>query len=380
MSNATKRTVYPSKIIFLDIDGVLQPGGAQDRFKYNLKELRAQLAQERDPDYATIDEYDIGAVKYDWHLESVERLRRLCDYTGARIIISSTWRESKNMHKLELLFNLHNLDKYLVGATPVLTTGGRDLEIAQVLVDHLEIRHYIVIDDGHADVLRRRFPFEFVHTRDYIEPKHYEQAVSILEGLQGSAAPAYRRRQALQSYHILQGTVPGTSVTLNLDALTILRRSVGCNMLRLMEIISEGIAKHQTLTHLSVNGFGYDSVSYLSERKHVNLLGALVEGVAQNHSLQTLDISDSGLEKIGPLLDALERRQAPLERVIVGENRLDEKSQKALCAFFARPHPIGVMDLRGSIFRTEPELFKISEEHKYPEILVNPPRSTHSWW
>ena len=53
---------HPPNVIFLDIDGVLQPGNCQDRFNHDLPELRERLATEWDEGYRGLNEYDIGAT------------------------------------------------------------------------------------------------------------------------------------------------------------------------------------------------------------------------------------------------------------------------------------------------------------------------------
>ena len=72
-------------VIFLDIDGVLQPPSSQKRFKHDLEELRRSLADRFDDEiYLGMDKYDLGAVYFDWDSEAVERLHSLCNDFGAR--------------------------------------------------------------------------------------------------------------------------------------------------------------------------------------------------------------------------------------------------------------------------------------------------------
>ena len=55
------------RVIFLDIDGVLQPPSRQTRFKHDLEELRRSLAERFDDEtYLSMDKYDLGAVYHDW--------------------------------------------------------------------------------------------------------------------------------------------------------------------------------------------------------------------------------------------------------------------------------------------------------------------------
>jgi hypothetical protein len=114
------------KVIFLDIDGVLQPHGRQNRFKHmdGIDELTGQLNRELDYDFDYIQlckesrfaSYDIMAVYYDWDMNSVELLSRLLDEEGAKIVLSTDWRE-KGDDVMKALFAIHHLEKYWYGAT-----------------------------------------------------------------------------------------------------------------------------------------------------------------------------------------------------------------------------------------------------------------------
>ena len=77
------------KIIFLDIDGVLQPYNNNERFNHDLKETVKKVAEKyNDEIYFTMDPYDVAAVYYDWDEKAVRLLRDCLDKTGAKIVIS----------------------------------------------------------------------------------------------------------------------------------------------------------------------------------------------------------------------------------------------------------------------------------------------------
>ena len=110
------------KAIFLDIDGVL-----------NL------YCESR-------DEY--GCC---FHPHLVENLRSLVDRTGAKIVISSTWRFS-GLAIMKEMWEKRNLPGEVVGITPNFmthygTTLCRGKEIAAYLEEHPEIESYVILDD-----------------------------------------------------------------------------------------------------------------------------------------------------------------------------------------------------------------------------------------
>ena len=122
------------KIIFLDIDGVLNviPQG--------------------------FDEY--GAK---FHTHFVENLNRVIQETNAKIVISSTWRMS-GLNKMRNMWKKRNLPGEVIGITPNLYKPykndiGRGDEIKQWLDNtDLNITDYIIIDDDYFDMLPEQLP------------------------------------------------------------------------------------------------------------------------------------------------------------------------------------------------------------------------------
>ena len=121
------------KAIFLDIDGVLQPGSYQHRFDHmqEVSDLALKLNKELNngfdyyafaggdkekdnPSYG--DKYDIAAVYWDWHPEAVENLHRVIDETGAKIVLSTDWR-GRGMEAMKGLLDIKGFGKYVYGAT-----------------------------------------------------------------------------------------------------------------------------------------------------------------------------------------------------------------------------------------------------------------------
>ena len=173
-------------VIFLDIDGVLQPPSSQKRFKHDLEELRRCLADRFDDEiYLGMDKYDLGAVYFDWDSEAVERLHSLCNDFGAGIVISSDWRRSKSTPGLQALFRVHELHRYVTGKTN--ESGGaphyRAGEVKEYLEAHPEIERFVIIDDGFGLEFDELFPEQFVHTGFRLEAHDEQRARQILSGL-----------------------------------------------------------------------------------------------------------------------------------------------------------------------------------------------------
>lgn len=94
------------KIVFLDVDGVLNS--------------HAWFA-------------DHGHERGHLDPEACARMQRLCDETGARIVVSSTWRLLHKTEALRSMFKARGLTAHVIGGTPALSTRKRGDEIQRWL-------------------------------------------------------------------------------------------------------------------------------------------------------------------------------------------------------------------------------------------------------
>lgn len=171
-------------VIFLDIDGVLQPGYCQRRFKNDLDALRLYLAEKYDvPEYEQYDKYDLGAIYYDWDQESVDNLKLLLNKTNAVIVLSSTWRRLKTIDTLKNYFRIHDLDSFLVDFTPVMDGASRSVEIETYLNHHPEIGNFLILDDVDFK-FSDKFPNHFVNTgrENRFIDEYLNKSLEILTG------------------------------------------------------------------------------------------------------------------------------------------------------------------------------------------------------
>jgi hypothetical protein len=187
------------KVVFLDIDGVLQPMSSQKRFKYvgsnfdlgYMPELYKQLYEKYGVDYAQYNRYDVAAVYYDWDKNAVVELKRILDVTGAKAVITSSWRETKTLSCLVDLFKLYDLGEYIVDITPIESKDPavrarmenlniHDVRAAEILeyVDrHPEIKKWVVIDDMWANAALGK---HVVLIHDNISKEEADRCIEVL--------------------------------------------------------------------------------------------------------------------------------------------------------------------------------------------------------
>ena len=97
-------------IIFLDIDGVLQPYSSQKRFEYDPEPLIEDLCQKTNNDiYRKINSYDLRATYYDWDEISVGYIIKIARRGNATIVLESDWR-SKGYDVMKALFAIYGME------------------------------------------------------------------------------------------------------------------------------------------------------------------------------------------------------------------------------------------------------------------------------
>ena len=113
------------KIIFLDVDGVLNNDATTTRTKS-------------------------GAEFVDDYL--IERLKRLINETDATVVLSSSWRYGRNCNShgddfVELIEKLESYGIYVEDYTPELHTDDKALEINEYLGEHPDVEKFVILDD-----------------------------------------------------------------------------------------------------------------------------------------------------------------------------------------------------------------------------------------
>ena len=153
------------KVIFLDIDGVLNVG------------------------YPGHDEY--GRL---FHPEFVGNLKRIIDETGAKIVMSSTWRFA-GLEKMKQMWVDRNLPGELIdvtvdcvqivdeGRAEFYDTVERGHEVEQWLDEHPGVDNYVILDDDNDFLAHQRG--NFVRTANNI---NHPDSIDIGYGLTNECA------------------------------------------------------------------------------------------------------------------------------------------------------------------------------------------------
>ena len=147
------------KIIFLDIDGVLNSDNYYRNVDRNVK------------DWAR---FDPKAVKF---------IKKLVDDFAAKIVISSTWRFGavqllKNeLEKSELIKYLHKDWK-----TPQLYPPSKGKETKSWLDQHPEVTEYVILDDDESILEEQISRFVKTDLKNGMQEEHYNLAKEILSG------------------------------------------------------------------------------------------------------------------------------------------------------------------------------------------------------
>ena len=145
------------KIIFLDIDGVLN-----HQLFYEEKTQAERYKEVGHPDCDLDD-------------KAIDLINDLVKDTGAEIVISSTWRKGKSIEFLQELLDKHGLKAKIIGKTPVYWFGSeceangsvsRGEEIAGWMKKYVDEKKigwsdlsYVILDDDSDMLYRQRNRF-----------------------------------------------------------------------------------------------------------------------------------------------------------------------------------------------------------------------------
>ena len=149
------------KIIFLDIDGVLN---CHQTFR-NKKSTY---------EYNELDDIDP---------ENVKHLNKILSETNANIVISSSWRLHKNIHELKFLAEQVNVDPLrIIDKTPDLSKVSyeRGYEIQKWLDGHKDIEKFVILDDDEDMLHLKKFLIKTSSSTGGLTEEKANDAIKLL--------------------------------------------------------------------------------------------------------------------------------------------------------------------------------------------------------
>lgn len=160
------------KVIFLDIDGVLNTGIYATHFFEICKHFDLTRRAAKDIRHGLRDEFGSH-----FDPKPVTLLKWIIELTEAKIVVSSTWRMS-GKETMKLMWEMRDLPGEVIDITPILNTD-RGEEIDMWLKEN-QVDKYVIFDDD-SDMLPEQKPFFIQTDGEYgITYKDAEKAIQIL--------------------------------------------------------------------------------------------------------------------------------------------------------------------------------------------------------
>jgi len=159
-----------NRVVFLDIDGVLN----STAFFLARREMRglAGLALTREGDLHDLDG------------DAIERLNRIVEATGAKIVVCSTWRLIHDIAWLRSHLAGQGLRAEIIDVTPDIPHGTRGNEILKWLDAHPGVSSWVVIDDTPSDLRQVRRNVVVTKFETGLLDEHVQDAIAILGATQ----------------------------------------------------------------------------------------------------------------------------------------------------------------------------------------------------
>jgi hypothetical protein len=140
----------------------------------------------------------IGADKWDDEFNqfdpaAIDRLNTITNATGAKIVVSSTWRlpylnDDQGIYRLQDLLLKQGVDAEIIGMTPdhvvpmnniLIANGTRATEIQTWLDENPKVKQFVILDDELILGLEKYQVRTFFE--DGLQDHHVKQAIFILE-------------------------------------------------------------------------------------------------------------------------------------------------------------------------------------------------------
>lgn len=164
----TPGVIAPMKVLFLDLDGVVNDDDWQ------------RATTKRYPGLVVWSE-EIGRAMID--PERLARVQAICDATGASIVIVSSWRRWASADVLSGILQTQGLKAPVIDAVGGVKFSGETRASAtkEWLARHRDVTAYVIVDDNGLQWERfRDLCAHLVSPRDGIEDEEVVRAIEIL--------------------------------------------------------------------------------------------------------------------------------------------------------------------------------------------------------
>ena len=172
-------------IVFLDIDGVIQPYDAECRYILKDNDIINRLNLQYGINYEKYSYEDVISAVYDWDHQAIARLKYILDKTNSKIIVSSNWRDKDNIYKMRDLLKIQGLDSYWLDDTPLdedknhNTLALRRYHEIMQSINNYKIDNFVILDDEKE--LLNYYPNNLILTHNIISISNMNDAIRILK-------------------------------------------------------------------------------------------------------------------------------------------------------------------------------------------------------